>query len=102
MQENQNKYLVDISKAEVKIQKVKAGSKVIARAEVFFDEKIKIKGFKIIQMNDNRLFVGPPSFGIKNHPIIWIENKEIWHKIEQAILDKYNEKDIEDYARKNL
>jgi len=91
---------IDFAKREIKIQKVKPGSKVLARARIKFDKRLKIEGFTLVESKDGGLFLSPPTFGSRYHKIFFLEDEKLWKEIEAEVIKKFEEKDIEEYCEK--
>lgn len=71
--------------------------KVRARADIVFDG-FTIKGFKVIQNDDAKIYVTPPSYQAGNfwRPLFKTESLEDWKEIQKRVLDQYETKEIEE------
>lgn len=82
----------------IEIQLVKADKgKVRARADIIFDW-FTLKGFKVIQNNEGKTYVTPPSYQAGNfwRPLFKTESKEDWDEIQRCVLKKFETKEIEE------
>jgi len=104
MNENK-KFTIDLSKAEIEIQNVKAGSQVIARAVVIFNDRLEIRGFKIIKskFDKQEYVVKPPSFkrGNKWINMLRVHDEDIWSCISAKVIEKFEEKNISEHFKDN-
>ena len=75
----------------VKVNKFTSG-KLRAFADVTFDNKLTIKGYKVFDGN-NGLFVAFPSRQDKDGKyvdMVWCDDKEFKEEIQRMVLDEYN------------
>lgn len=82
----------------IEIVLVKADKgKVKARADIVFDG-FTLKGFKVIQNDDGKTYVTPPSYQAGNfwRPLFKTESEEDWKEIQKKVLDKFTDKEIEE------
>lgn len=86
---------------EIQIRKIDSG-KVKGQAKINF-EWFWLSGFKVVSDEEGKLYVTPPSyfspFLKKWNPIFTTIKKEDWQQIQKAVLDKYNETDIEEVLK---
>ena len=78
--------------------------KVIVRADVHF-EGFLLKGFKVLRNDETgREYVTPPSYlSAKGwRPIFKTDNPATWQKIQEKILDEFDNKQIADFADEAL
>jgi len=99
---NKNKkFAVNLENVEIKIESVKAGSSVMARAVIILDGTLEVRGFKILKskFKESSYIVKPPSYkggGIKWVNIFRVHDNEVWESISKKILDEYEiDKDLE-------
>lgn len=72
--------------------------KVIARADVHFEEFI-LKGFKVLKdEKTNKQYVTPPSYkaGVYWRPLFRTDSVDEWHNIQNRIIEEYEKKQIEE------
>ena len=81
---------------EILLVKAEKG-KVKARADIVF-EGFTLKGFKVIQDESGKTYVTPPSYQAGGfwRPLFKTEKKEDWEQIQHEVIDKYENKEIEE------
>lgn len=79
---------------EINLIKADKG-KVKARADIVFDG-FTIKGFKVIQNEDKKTYVTPPSYlaGMFWRPLFKTETEGDWREIQRKVLEEYNKQQI--------
>lgn len=80
-----------------------SSEKVLARADVHFDEFL-LKGFKVLRSEKtNKEYVTAPSYkaGIYWRPLFKTDSLEDWQQIQERILKEFNEKEIRESLEEN-
>ncbi len=96
---------INIDEIKVKI-KITEEKKLKAIISLDFGDFL-VKGFRAMESdyeNDygDKLWLTPPSYrdgGGKYHPIFFIENKELWKKVEEKIWSEYKKKKEDHYKK---
>lgn len=81
---------------EVALVKTKS-EKVKARADIHFDGFL-LKGFKVIQDKEGKVYVTPPSYqaGSFWRPLFKTDIEDDWKEIQRTVLDKFEKSQIDE------
>jgi len=97
-----------IDEISVKVQRVMTTNSVVARASINIGNWLSLKGFRIMpsKFREERiqcLYVQPPAYMTRNRQwqdIVFIEDRELWAKIERKIIDAFNALPVSDFEER--